>query len=337
MGWKDDQVVQGWQSDPVVKPAPEVDNTTMPKELLNEPGLQDVSVDDASLVAGIPGLVKGGAALLAKGASKMLPSVGKYASKIATDTAIKQAEGSRGQITQLAPEIRKKIANYMYEHGYMKPTTGSIGVQEGVTAANDAAGAATGAARKTAAARGAKVDVEGLKKELAEQLGPQYASGVRAGQAGQLQNAIDEVGKLGASADPSRVARTASFLNREAAGQKLYQPTSAMSDVANRTSAANNAAIEKVLSPAEQAAYAAAREEYGITQPLGKMLARGDVKDMTSRGGIGLYSDLKNKVMDTVGNKALGSAAHFVADPKIKAGKSEAAALAAYLKKKYEE
>lgn len=279
-------------------------------ELQKEPGLEDVTVDDVGLVTSLPGLVKGGAVLAGKGAAKLIPNLPKYAGKIATNAAIRQTEGALARnLKGLGRDKLDAIADWMYKHGAMKPTTGSIGTEDLVKEGLKRSGGESSAVRQVAGDLGAESNPSALASELRTQRGPHYTGGTGGSEKAGFEMGLADLEKMGEKASAQEMADTASNLNRKAAGLKQYQPEGGLTDVANEISRRNNALIQSKVTPSEFEGYQAANQEYSTLKPLEDMLERGDTRDITRRSSNPL-AQMYHGAMDLAGNKVMGNVAH---------------------------
>lgn len=96
-------------------------------------------------------------------------------------------------------------------------------------------------------------------------------------------------------------AKAATELNDYAAGNKMYQPVTAESDVANALSRENNQGIVQSLGSEKGEQYLNALEEQKRLHPLEHLQARGELREAGGRGGQGLGKAFVQKLADSFG------------------------------------
>lgn len=96
-------------------------------------------------------------------------------------------------------------------------------------------------------------------------------------------------------------SKAATFLNEEAAANKLYQPQTAATDVANKLSRENNAGIVQSLGADKGKQYLDVLKEQQSIHPLEHLQQHGELKELRSGGPVGLDMGLIQKLSDAAG------------------------------------
>ena len=96
------------------------------------------------------------------------------------------------------------------------------------------------------------------------------------------------------------MADAATEINKSAAGNKLYQPVNAQTDVANILSNENNQGIVQSLGSDKGKQYVEALGEQSKLHPLEHLQARGELRNAAGRGGGG---SLTNKFVQAIADK----------------------------------
>ena len=103
----------------------------------------------------------------------------------------------------------------------------------------------------------------------------------------------------------AQIAKGVTNLNNIATGEKLRQPTNAMTDVANKVSKLNNADIMAKLGPKGAKAYQDALHNEAGAFHLAPYMEKGNIREATSRGGgKGMLQTLAQKIADAGGYRA---------------------------------
>jgi hypothetical protein len=258
-----------------------------PEEMVrNEPGLQDVSVPDALAVQGAAGLGKLGAGLAARGVGALAEAIPatenlpETVGRIADNQMLKSTGASMGQIRQLGPEVARAAAKTGREAGLGDVFSSEIGREKALQNLDKVTGAKIGALREAAGAAPKEIP-----EQVAEAVKSKYAPGaLHEGEAGGLERALNTVKE----APPTHAgyAKAATDLNKFAAGNKIYQPTTAATDVANKLSALNNAGIAQSLGADKAAEYLKALSDEQAYKVLKPFFERGELREMAGRGGV---------------------------------------------------
>jgi len=252
------------------------------------------AINAASIVAPELGAMK---------ASPAVEGLSQYAQRFGQNQATKALGATRGQIGNLGVDESRKLAQYALDKNLISPLTGPIGLEEKVGSQLKGAGEAIGKGRKLADVQGQAPSLPELLQQVKQQLIDKYTSGVHKGEMGGLNKAREELAK-GGTGTFSGNAQKATDLNQFASKQNaLMQPSTAATDVANVVSGTNNAAIEKVLTPAQLKAYQTALTDYSNLSKIDKMLLKGESREMAGRGGGSLAKTVYDKTADEFGNR----------------------------------
>lgn len=266
----------------------------------HEPGLQDVSIPDAMAVQGVAGLAKALPGLAASGAKAILPSTTEeILTRGAANNMLKGTGASLGQIRQLGPETARETGLFGLKKGMADIFSTNVGNEQKLKAVEEATGKTIGGLRQQAG------PVSGdMAKVIEDQLTKKYASGLHSGEQGSLARALEEV--KNAPQTHADLAKKATELNQYAAGNKMTQPVNAITDVANKLSAENNAEIVRKLGSGQGKEYVQALEDYPKTQQLKAFFERGEAKEAMPHGAFGnLAHTLVQPIKNAIGYKGL--------------------------------
>lgn len=258
--------------------------------------MTDVSVPDYLAVTGVTGLAK--AAI----PNAMKSWVQGQLERVAANQMLKSAGASIGQIRQLGPEAAREAAQYGLKSGLGDVFTTGMGRDAKIKALQEATGKTIGEMRKA----GGAVE-ENLAEKIGAKLRPEYETGLYAGEKGTLEKALEQVAKTPQTHQD--LAKTATKLNRYAAGNKMVQPTTAITDVANALSRENNALLAQKLGSDKAKQYVDALKEMEQQKILEKFMERGEAMETASRGGLTAFHSLKNLIADTFGHRAAAKGA----------------------------
>jgi hypothetical protein len=144
-------------------------------------------------------------------------------------------------------------------------------------------------------------------------------------------------------------AEAATDINKYAAGNKMYQPITAETDVANALSRENNAGIVQTLGADKGKQYLDLLEEQTRLHPLEHLQKRGELRDIAGRGGMSLGKSFVQKMADAAGYRLSAKTAAAIHDllvgegiPKMagstaaNVGRTIPAQLSDFLSKKYQ-
>ena len=142
------------------------------------------------------------------------------------------------------------------------------------------------------------------------------------------------------------LAKSATDINEFAAGNRIYQPINAETDVANALSRENNAGIVQSLGSNKGKQYLGSLEEQSQLHPLEHLQKRGELREVAGRGGG--FSSIPQKIADAMGYRITAKTAGAIHDllvgeglPKAvqqavpSASKMVPSALQDFLEKKY--
>lgn len=110
-----------------------------------------------------------------------------------------------------------------------------------------------------------------------------------------------DLGEPGTPATHAGYANAATEINDFSAGNKIYQPVNAETDVANALSRENNAGIVQTLGSDKGKQYLDALEDQSRLHPLEHLQKRGELREVAGRGGFG---GIPQKIADAFGHRA---------------------------------
>lgn len=252
-------------------------------------GLQDVSIPDAVTAAGLASSV---AKPMAEWAS---PQLGR----LARNQTMKGMGGSISQIKQMAKKGGlDKAAEFANENGLNDVFSTSLGREQHLEELEKGVGSKIGELRDAGSQTASPIGHNALDPQIMgnPRMAKYLGNGLESGQAGDIPKALEDVKRIsGNSPTFSSRADAATELNKSAAGTKLYQPTSATTDVANTLSQSNNEGLRAALGPDKAAEYDASLSDYHSIEPLKHLQEHGELKEMRPGGG-SLYHDVKGAI-----------------------------------------
>lgn len=230
------------------------------------------------------------------------------ASDLAQKQAIKSLEGVIGQVRQIGPEKAGELGQFALDKGIVTPMTPtSMGMNRRIQSLLGESGEQIGAARREGDIAGGAPNIPQLLTKAEKTLVPEYEGGMKSGETGQLQNAINEIAKI---KDPNftNISGKATEMNRYASENKMHQMPGATTDVANFLSRESDAALQKSVSPETWKTYEVAKQNFGNLKDIEKFFLRGEAREFAGRG-MGPVSDVYHGVKDLFGNKTIAAGA----------------------------
>lgn len=308
----------GWDSSPPtqeelgVTESPAFDPQGLEKERAAGGNAIDATVADAMTVDGLAGLGKLGAGLAAKGVGGMLNTVIPAASKnipgivgdlipntenivptvgrVANDQTLKSFGGTMGQLQNMAKgrggqAALDDAAEYARDKGLADVWSTSIGREKALKGLKDATGKTVGDLRNEAGpAPSGIIDKIVGNPKIDKYLGKGSASK----ELGGVDTALNDIKEVGGdNPTHSSLADAATYINENAAGNKLYQPVNGETDVANILSHENNAGIAQTLGSDKAKQYVDALDEQSKLHPLEHLQEKGELRERGARGGLG--------------------------------------------------
>lgn len=240
------------------------------------------------------------------GIGEKADTVAKYAGRMGENAMGKVHGTSSAQFRQLGRENFSDAMRDSYEAGDANLLQGSIGREKAIEQRVKDLGQKIGDIRTQADAAGPKMAPADMAAKIRQELAPDYMAGGKnfeheAALERQLKN-IEAMPEGGVS----NFAQRATDINKAASKNKLIQPTTAETDIANRMAKVNDATIAERL-PGMSEEYAHTKEKFGNAKTLLPMELRGEAKDAlgaTPNTAVGMAK------------QALGSLVNF---PKFKA------------------
>jgi len=232
------------------------------------------------------------------------------------DAMIRRAQGMRfrelggtpGQARILTQKIGEEGVRELMDIAKARGITRSpVGAtrRAATKALQESSGQAIGGIRELAAKRGAVHNAKNLVKEIRAQLDAEYlGKGMASGEKGAYTKALEDI--KAAATTPEKLAAKITEMNRRAVKNKMTQPTSAVTDVANAASRINNQLIKKYLSPKEIDFYDRSLADFGASKIFERLQSFEVGREMGGRAGVGgLMRNLKQGAMDMGGSKVM--------------------------------
>jgi len=273
--------------------------------------MTDVSIPDAMAVQGIGGLAKTGAGLAARGvgaaldAMPLTENLTQTVGDTADDMLLKGIGTSAGQVKQVdGIEAARDAAQVGRRAGLDDIFTTDIGRKAALQNTLSTEGKQIGDLR-AAAGKPSPSMLDQVGASLKAKYNPVNPD-VLSSQAPQVDLSLNRIKNV-AGSDPTHasIAEGITDLNNYATGEKVRQPVNAMTDVANKASAANNAEIAQSLGSDKAASYLDALHNETGAFHLKPMLERGFNREAVSRGGgKNILQSLIQKVADNGGYRA---------------------------------
>lgn len=303
-------------------------------DVKNEPGLQDATVSDGMIADGALGVGKLGVGLAAKGAGALLDAIPATENlvpsveRIANNQTLKSMGGTMEQIRQMAEgrggrEALDTAAKYARNNGLADVFSTQIGREKQLEALKDASGKVIGGLRDEAGPASDDIMSRVVNNPKIDKYLGNGSASKELGGVDTALNDIQEVG--GENPTHSSLADAATYINNNAAGNKLYQPVNAETDVANILSKENNADIAHKLGSDKAKQYVDALGEQSNLHPLEHLQARGELRSAGGRGGA---SRIIQSIADKFGYRMSAKMAGAIHDALVGNGLSKAPGLA---------
>lgn len=236
--------------------------------------------------------------------------------RIANNQTLKGFGGTMGQLKQMEEsggrQALDEAAQFARSKGLSDVFTTDIGRGQMFDKLLESSGKKVGSLREQAGTTTPDIVNKVLanpKANIDEYLG----EGLASGELPQVDKAIADIQRIaGPNPTHAKLAEAATYINKQAAGNKLYQPVTAATDVANALSDENNQQIAQALGPDKAQQYLAALDEQKKLHPLEHLQARGELRQAGGRGGIGLQ--MVQKLADEFGYRLSAKTAATVHD-----------------------
>lgn len=284
-------------------------------------GVKDTTVADEQMLEGIGAIGKLGVGLVAKGAGAALnaiPATENFipsVERVANNQTLKSLGGTMGQLGQMEKgrggrEALDTAAKYARDKGLTDVFSTGIGREKQLEAMKKASGETIGSLREEAGKAPADIESKVLDNpEISKYLGKgSYSKELPA-----VDTALEDIKEVG-GAEPTHksLADAATFINKNAAGAKMYQPVNAATDVANALSKENNSGIVQTLGADKGKQYLDALEEQTRLHPLEHLQQRGELREAGGRGGLG--TRVIQEIADRMGYRLTAKSAAKMAD-----------------------
>lgn len=227
--------------------------------------------------------------------------------QIANNQTLKSMGGSMGQLKQMAKgrggqTALNEAAQLARDKGLTDVFTTNMGRGKTLKSLLKSAGAETGALRKEAGVAPADMIqklLDSPKAKMNEYLG----EGLASGNLPKIDKALADIERIGGpNPTHAKLAEAATYINDQAAENKLYQPVTAETNIANALSDVNNQEIAQALGSEKAQKYVNLLDEQKKLHPLEFLQKHGDIREMGGRGGIGMQ--FVQKIADEVGYRA---------------------------------
>lgn len=272
--------------------------------------MTDPSIQDAMMVQGVGGLAKAGAGLAARGVGaglEALPLTKNIVPTIentANDMLLKSMGPRMGQIGQVGGiEAARDAADVARNAGMGDVFSTEIGRRNALKAFTEGEGQKIGALREAAGPASPDIMDQVQKDLMAKYSAPNT---LYSNEAPQIEKSLNTVRNMaGPTPTNAGIAKGATELNQYAAGEKLKQPVNAITDVANKLSASNNAEIAQSLGSDKAQQYINALHNESGAFHLKPFMEKGAAREAVARGGgKGILQSLVQKAADTGGYRA---------------------------------
>lgn len=231
-------------------------------------------------------------------------TMARYLKQESQNMAVKQMGASPAQAKQIGEEGTQALGQYALDKHIVDPKVGSIGMKERTNAINKKAGETIGALRDQADSLRDPMQPIDVLQTIRKELDSKYARGSSSGESGQYAKALQDV----EDSKPTHagISEMVTKLNKAANdANKLKQPHSAFTDVANVASRLNNERIKAAIGEKKAAMYDEALKDFGATKKIQEFLKRRASREVSGRMGPGSFMrDATQKFLDTVGYKA---------------------------------
>jgi hypothetical protein len=291
----------------------------------------------------MPGAVAGVAKLGMRGAGAAMEAVPftknipQTISDTANDALLKSLGSSAGQVKQMGGiDAAREAAQAGRKAGLDNLFTTDIGRQNALKGTIASEGQKIGNLRTQAGPASSNIYNQ-VKQALEAKYNPTTPD-VLSSQYPQVEKSLNMVKNTANEAIPTNagIAKGITGLNQYATGEKLRQPVNAMTDVANKLSAANNAEIAQTLGSNKAAKYLDALHTDNGLYHLQPMQARGFTREAVSRTGgpTGLVRAALQKIADLGGYRAMSKGLNMAGEgltTPLDADRAGMSAIQAYL------
>lgn len=242
----------------------------------------------------------------------VLPSL----ERVANNQTLKGFGGSIGQLKQMeAAGGRPALdaaAQFARENGLSDVLSSAIGREKSLNDFLQKSGAKLGALRTEAGAAPADVINQVVDNPLSK-MNEYLGEGLASKELPTADLALEDIKRIGGqNPTHARLADAATYINKKAAGNKLYQPVTAATDVANALSDVNNQGIAQSLGSDKAAQYVQALQDQQTLHPLEHLQQHGELRAAGGRGGIGLQ--MVQKLADEFGYRLAAKTAANIHD-----------------------
>jgi hypothetical protein len=237
-------------------------------------------------IAALPAKLGGAVADAIPTTENLTPSI----ERIANNQTLKSLGGTMGQLGQMAKgrggrEALDAAASYARDNGLSDVFSTGIGREKALDALLEKSGKTVGALRNEAGP--ASPDI--IKKIVSNPAIDKYlGSGSASKELGGVDTALNDIKEIGGpNPTHASLADAATTINKAAAGNKLYQPVNAETDVANILSRENDTDIAQKLGSEKAKQYVDALGDQSKLHPLEHLQNRGELREAGGRGGLG--------------------------------------------------
>lgn len=266
--------------------------------------------------------VLGAGQLVARGAGSALNTVPLTENIVPTieqtanNQTLKGFGGTMGQLKQMEESGGRRAldqaAQYARDKGLSDIFTTALGRKQQLENLLLKSGKTLGDLRNQAGQASPNIISDVLANPKAN-LDQYLGEGLASGELPQVDKALADIQRIGGKTPThADLAKAATYINQQATGNKLYQPVTAATDLANALSDTNNQEIAQSLGSDKAQQYVDALSEQQKLHPLEHLQQRGELRSAGGRGGIGLQ--MVQKMADEFGYRTAAQALAAVHD-----------------------
>lgn len=256
------------------------------QKLLNNVNAVGAGMGVAQLAGGAAKL---GMKAVSEGTSGIRNEVSSWLAKKAEEQAAKATGITTSNATELigkdtSADAVRRFGRNLLDKKVVTPYASTEGMLQKTAPMVEEAGAGIQNIRDVADLRAKPPAVDSLLEQANKELAPKFSSGLRSGEQGAYQNALDELVKQNPGTHTD-LAGVATDLNAFAKSPRsLTQPMEATTDVANLVARESDKSINSVLSAPEQLEYAGLKDDYGLAKGAQDILRRSTGRDLATGG-----------------------------------------------------
>lgn len=243
----------------------------------------------------------------------------------ANNQVLKGFGGSMGQLKQMEEGFGGRAAldeaaRVSRENNLSDIFTTALGRKKQLESLIQSVGKKVGALREESGPAGQQNEVinqviDNPKSKMDEYLG----QGIASKQLPMADLAIEDIKRIGGP-NPTHadLSKASTYINQTAAGEKLYQPINAATNVANALSDVNNQGIVQTLGADKGLQYLDALKKEQSLYPLEHLQNKGELRAAGGRGGMGMQ--MIQRIADEFGYRVSAKALGVVHDALVGKG-----------------